>query len=464
MFARICLLALAMMCVPALAQDFRFSKGSGGSGGGGTNGRNEYQYRSSGTPAKPFPIDDQLRKRLVVEWGKAAMGYVDYDPEDDDGPIWKDDDSLRPDRYLSIRGRLLVRSEDGKSVRPIDWLQPIRVVVSRLPETKHDWSERQEMHDAVWDEFITGEKGEFLVRLSPGEVRRAIGKPAKFQVGLSLGTQEGAQVRWENTIGVLPQSVTMLTIPGVPAISPTMQIINGAPSYQQNDFNPAKLVRAVNHLLPLGKEKAIAALRDFLKVARDDYQSLRMDENIDTSDKTCVFLIVRLLFEPMDLAEELPAIMTVPFAPIPTDADRKFWPLHPVHLQDDVPFFLVLYGGLGGVPDQPERHVNWAEEHGKIRAKPLRPLDNPMMAASRLIALPQTKRLFDEEFFNTDFAGLLYRQAWNIIEDADPESPKPKPVLPANDSEEDDDWEMRIQAASKRKIRWDEMESRYVVE
>ena len=48
------------------------------------------------------------------------------------------------------------------------------------------------------------------------------------------------------------------------------------------------------------------------------------------------------------------------------------------------------------MPDQPERHVDWAEKHGQIRSKPLRPLDNPMIAAGRLVALPQTKRLYKD--------------------------------------------------------------------
>ena len=118
----------------------------------------------------------------------------------------------------------------------------------------------------------------------------------------------------------------------------------------------------------------------------------------------------------------------------------KYWPLYPVHLQDDIPFFLVYGGGLGGQPDQPERHVDWAEKHGRIRSKPLRPIDNPMLAAARLAALPQTKRLYRDS--PDYYKETTYRQAWNIIEDADPKLPKPRPIPPENTWDEPD-WDTR---------------------
>ena len=240
-------------------------------------------------------------------------------------------------------------------------------------------------------------------------------------------------------MAVLPQSVAMLKIPGPPAIGETLQIINGVPSYDQNDFNPAKLVRAVNHLLPMGKEKAIRQLRAFLKIARDSTnETVRREENIDTSDRTCVFLIVRLLFECAEPKGELPDIATVPFTPYPDEVWKKLWPLHPLYLEDDLPFFLVNGGCMDEQPDRPERHVDWAEKHGKLRSKPLRPLDNPMAAANRLVTLPQTKLLYKDQ----DFKDLLYRQAWNIIEDVDPRIPKPKPIPPVNTWDRPD-WDAR---------------------
>jgi hypothetical protein len=331
-----------------------------------------------------------------------------------------------------------------------------------LPDTKHDWSSRQERHDAVWDQAVIRKNGNFLVTVSPGMLHRSVQKETRFQVALSLGQKNGKEITWRNTFAVLPQSVTMLTIPGPPRINETMQIINGAPSYDQHGFNPAKLVRAVNHLMPMGKVKAIYELREFLKIARDSHfaRETRIDEDIDTSDKTCVFLIVRLLFEPLDPARELPPILTVPFAPEPDEGDKIFWPLHPVFLQDDVPFFLVYGGGMGGQTQEPDVHLNWAEQYGKIRTKPLRPINNPMIAAERLASLEQTKRLYDDPR-SPDFKAMFYEQAWNIIVDVDPELSKHLPVLRA-DACDDPDWNERVKAVSNLKMHWSEATQRYL--
>jgi hypothetical protein len=452
----------SLLACLAAAEDFSWPIASGG-GGGGTVGQDQYHVER-GFPKESHNPDAKERKRLVVEWGKVSMGYIDYTgslTRNDDRRTWKDDTSLRRDRRVSIRGRLLIESPDGKQRRPIDWMQGVRVIVSRLPDKKHDWSRRQEMHEAVWGDFVIREKGEFLATVSPGQVRRSVGRDSHFQVALALGDKAGADVTWRNTTPVLPQSVAMLTIPGPPPIGKTMQIINGAPSYSQNDFNPAKLVRAVNHLMPMGKEKAIRELWEFLKVARDTVnETVRHDEDIDTSDRTCVFLIVRLLFECAEPKDALPAIATIPFTPTPEDKDRKLWPLYPVHLQDDVPFFMVWGGALGGCPDQPERHIDWAEKHGRIRRKPLRPIDNPMEAASRLMALPQTSRLYWD---SPPYYGVIpLRQAWNIIEDADPKLPKPRPVRRANTWDEPD-WDACIKGAAKLTIHWSEAEQGYII-
>jgi hypothetical protein len=459
------ILSLVLLVSSSAAQDFSWPIRRGhGSDSCGTSGQDEY-HSETRFPEKGHNPDANEQNRLVVEWGKVSMGYID-----DEGSltkpipdrwIWKGDKSLRPHRMLSLRGRLLVESPDSKHRRPIDWVQGIRVIVSRLPDKKYDWSRRQEMHEALWGDFVIWERGEFLATVSPGEVCRAVGEDSRFQVALSLGEKKGASITWKNTVPVLPQSVAMLTIPGPPVIGKTMQIINGAPSYDPNNFNPAKLVRAVNHLMPMGKEKAIRELREFLKIARDTVnETIRRDENIDTSDKTCVFLIVRLLFECAEPMGELPDIGTIPFTPIPEDKDKKYWPLYPVQLQDDIPFFLVYGGGFSGQPDQPERHVDWAEKYGRIRRKPLHPINNPMSAAAHLAALPQTKRLYHDS--PDYYKNTPYRQAWNIIEDADPKLPKPRPIPPAN-TWDDPDWDANVKAAARLNIHWSEAEQRYIM-
>jgi len=455
---------IALSYANAIAEDFSWPTGTHGTSTslGGTI-YDAFHTETDGTyPKGNHNPDANEQTRLIVEWGAVSMGYVDAMKEvlksDQLWRTWKDDNSLRRDRRLSIRGRVFIQSVDQRIRRPIDWVQGVRVIVSRLPTTKYDWGRRQEVYEAAWGDCVIGSKGEFLAQLWPCEVQRPVGKDAEFQVALSLGKREGDSITWCNAVGVLPQSVTMLKFPGPPEIGKTMQIINGAPSFNQLNFNPAKLVRAVNYLAAMGKERAIGELRAFLKIACNSHDPRRIDQNIDTSDGTCLFLIVHLLFESAEPGEKRPDIGTIPFDPAPGAKDRNAWLLFPVYLQDDIPFFLPCTGWFNGLRDQPERHVEWAAKHGRIRSKPLRPFDNPMIAAGRLIALPQTRRLYKDE----NFKQILCQQAWNIVEDADPRLPKPKPIPPANTFEEVN-WDARLKASSRLNIRWNEAEQRYIM-
>ena len=83
-----------------------------------------------------------------------------------------------------------------------------------------------------------------------------------------------------------------------------------------------------------------------------------------------------------------------------------------------------------------------------------------MLAAATLAALPQMKRLYKDA---SDYDKKTpYRQAWNIIEDADPKLPKPRPIPPANTWDEPD-WDVRVKAAAKLNIHWSEAEQRYTM-
>ena len=121
------------------------------------------------------------------------MGYVDEPDDSSKGDEdwttrWKDDNSLRRlNRELCIGGRLLIESADRKHRRPIDWVQYVRVIVSRLPEKKHDWSRRQKAGDAVWDDFvISSDGGSSWCVFRPARSVERVGKDARFQVALSL--------------------------------------------------------------------------------------------------------------------------------------------------------------------------------------------------------------------------------------------------------------------------------------
>jgi hypothetical protein len=62
------------------------------------------------------------------------------------------------------------------------------------------------------------------------------------------------------------------------SLSKTLQLINACPTPLGWNYDPIALVRAANHLRALGKDKAIASLREFLDVAHDTgYDRDRID-------------------------------------------------------------------------------------------------------------------------------------------------------------------------------------------
>jgi hypothetical protein len=248
--------------------------------------------------------------------------------------------------------------------------------------------------------------------------------------------------------------VARIKLTGPDRLSPILQAINGAPSVNGQRFDPAMLVRAVNRLHALGKEKAIQEMRKYLEIAGDWSFADRDPADIDTSDHECLFLIIRLLFQPADPMEKPPPIRIGSFAPCPPVGDLS-WPLFPLELADDVPFLVTQGAFLAGSPEPPQSHVDWADKHGKLRTKPLRPSDNPLLAADELLAMPRAKRMLGDGYF-TD---MVRRQAWRAIahlvdQKYLPKSSKPYGAIP---------WSEYKAIAAKLKICWSEQEQKYVV-
>jgi len=144
--------------------------------------------------------------------------------------------------------------------------------------------------------------------------------------------------------------------------------IDKTPGYNASyHFNPLPLIQTVNRLQPFGKEKALAAIDEFLRVASGFH-----DEATEG-----VFLVLRVLFDVPDDPGYMPHMRVgAPWPAAPEDAKRL--PRFPILLQDDVPLLLVSGYDLAGLAEMPERHVNYFRENGRLREKPLMPGNNPL--------------------------------------------------------------------------------------
>jgi hypothetical protein len=290
------------------------------------------------------------RKRLRVEWEKPRVVLGDA-----------------LGNYLDVQGKLLLTSTDGKKTTNVDWYQPIRVLLGKTEKDRPDWSAYHDSDDSVWADDVVGLSGEFRVRFQLDQLSRPIGASKPFQIGLCLGTKVFTLFVWKNTVPILPQTVGAIEIPGSPALDETLRLINGVPSPIGWDYDPVALIRAVNHLHALGKDKSIKALREFVRLANVYGDSKRDAANIDTSDQQCLHLLIPLLFETIGKGRP---------------HGTEFY----ISVEGDIPFHNVRFGGSSGPRESTGYLVDWAEQNCRIRSKPLKPTNDPLSAVDALYA------------------------------------------------------------------------------
>ncbi|HEX5445023.1 MAG TPA: hypothetical protein VFW87_14390 [Pirellulales bacterium] len=143
------------------------------------------------------------------------------------------------------------------------------------------------------------------------------------------------------------------------------------------NYNPARTIEVVNALQPLGKEKALAAVDEYLRV-----HSAWNDDTVGG-----IFLMLRVLFDPPDDPGYWPNnVRGTSIKP----ADPKLIPRFPMVLQDDIPLLVYIPGGRlstgRGLPVG-ERMARFRAT-GKIRQRPLSPSNRPAAAVEAFIKLP----------------------------------------------------------------------------
>lgn len=122
-------------------------------------------------------------------------------------------------------------------------------------------------------------------------------------------------------------------------------------------YDPGAVIEAVNALVPLGTEDALAAIDAYLAkqdLAKDPQHGL--------------FLVLRVAFE----AEPHPPVLLGGSSP-PPPADAAKAPRFPIAILDDVPVLLVSGYTLRGLPEPVSAHVAYYRAHGRLRAAPLAP-------------------------------------------------------------------------------------------
>jgi hypothetical protein len=351
-----------------------------------------------------------------------------------------------------LQGRLIT-SRSGQ-VKPIDWFQGLTVAIAMAPATKLDWSKGIDQELAVGLIGRVRRDGTFQFQLDLSRIQSRRHIEQSYQLGITLaehqGTEETQTLTWNLEKAVLPATVQMVKLLAAPPIARELELINDARKWQHGDKDAAGLIRAVNALRPLGKEKALQALEKYLE----------LHENSNIFDNEIIFWIIRLLFEPARLNDRIPQPgIAVAFLESKSPA-FALWPIGPLVLINDVPFFVGTRCGMGGLPEQPTSHIEWVRRFGVIRENVLTPTRNPLESAEQLIQSVRFKNLVPIDEFKDGFHREVHEIRTQALGNV---SEFLKPLPRSFDSSVlDKAWKDRLAEAKELQIAWDEQTQRFV--
>lgn len=261
------------------------------------------------------------------------------------------------------------------------------MIIARRADTKPDWSEGYESEEVYADCHLINsdpdvrdltrpsvpkaQEGGLVAFIPCSEIRRRPGRKNSFQIALALGHQKDDSAWWSNHDRALKQTVARIEIEGPPQLSPSMQLLSGLPNPLGWRFEPAPLIRAINHFRKLGKEESIIILREFLEKAPDPgYGGFREPdpESLDMANQWCLSILLPFVFQSSN--------------PKPRPFRSEY-----VAVYQGIPFHTALIAGTSGRPPNVKPLVDWAENEGTIESEQLDPTNRPLDAADKLYAL-----------------------------------------------------------------------------
>lgn len=352
---------------------------------------------------------------------------------------------------LTIRGRVMMTEgdEDRKRTMPIDWFQGVTVYMGMRPDAKPDWSMGMDESNTLNATTVTDPTGAFETRIDMRQSMHDRTREQSFQFAVALAIhggndQRNQSVSWNSSTPAIPSSVQMLMVAAAPELSSELVLINRASGWPFTNPNGVDLIRAVNALQPLGKERSLRVLEQYVDLTQHpDYWR----------DQEIVFWIIRLLFEPVQVGDRIP----VPMIAVHLDDDQREdsvkWPLNPLTVEKDIPFMVGRQIGMGGVPEQPSSHIRWVRLHGNIRNEPLVPKVDPLAAAEAILQSPRFAAL--SKHSREEGIRSIRSQALSMVQDLG--------LVQAEDRLwiTDAEWRRILKAVADADVRWDANSERF---
>ncbi len=230
-----------------------------------------------------------------------------------------------------------------------------------------------------------------------------------------------------------------------------LRLIDDAPGYHSGySYNPLTVIQIVNTLQPLGKEKALAAIEEYLRVC----------SFLHSPGREGVSLVLRALFEVPADPGYMPEMLVGGPVTASFPKDPKEFPRFPIMLEDDVPIMLVSGYNVGGeAPNPAPGDVKYFREKGTIRKRPLMPSKAPLSLLS--VSAKKADSLYDDPKRGKL---LIANQLLHLVDsvyrrDVDKFGDRFRP-----DRDVDGHWKAVEAEVAKFEIRWNAEKNRYTFE
>lgn len=361
---------------------------------------------------------------------------------------WEPPERNRLGNICTIRGTVSL-DEDGRR-NPVKWFQGITVYLAATGDAAPDWSKGMSEQDTVGEIGTIDRNGQFEIQIDLEETKHGRLGAENVQIGIALADHfENGAVEWNSRRRAEPGTIQRVNIPAAPEIAAELQLVHDARHWP--DDSGVKLIRAVNALQRVGKERALGHLEEYTRLADGPEYSW--------TDLDVVFWIIRLLFEPARAGDRIPSPAIAWALLIDHDSPAVHnWPIEPVACVNGIPFMAGHGINIGGRIEHPTSHILWARRFGVIRDKPMRPTSSPLEAAEALVSSRRFQLLIAEEHELNRTTRKVLNQALAML----PRDSNPLMSRYGDKDALDKEWRERLAAMKRRDIVWDEDRQTFV--
>jgi hypothetical protein len=359
-------------------------------------------------------------------------------------------------QVCTISGKLLM-GQKVENREPMKSPQFVAVHLSITPGKTPNWSKGVDS-DTVDSNFCQlDDGGKFKVRFDLRPLKLASARSRNVQVGATLARQSLSKsgtltVRLTSDIPVPKNTISTLTIPNAKQLPKIIQLIDKASGWPDEDSTAIELIRAANALRKLKRNDALDALEKYAQLTSEAH-------GYDFEDSYVIYALIQCVFEPAHADDSLPHPKYFRSLAYVRQNPKlaKAWPREPMVIAEDIPWLLGSGVSLSGVPFNPLSDLRWVRRNAVLRDSPLRPADNPLLAAHRLMLEPRFTQL--SEYPLEAATSQLKEYSHQMVAEWLPDIPLDSWDRP----NVDDNWEMLLEASKEAGLRWDESKQAYTI-